>query len=44
MKEIQRRKTERGRKKADGTITKLEEEADGKTGEGGEAHCKRMEL
>lgn len=38
VKEIQRSKTERGREKADGTITKLEEEADGKTGEGREAH------
>lgn len=44
VKERQRRKTERGRAKADGTITKLEEEADGKTGEGGEAHCEWMGL
>lgn len=34
--ETKEKNTERGREKADGTITKLKEEADGKTGERGE--------
>lgn len=41
--ERQRRKTEREGEKADGTITKLKEAADGKTGEGG-GSCEWMGL
>ena len=43
VKERQRMKTAREGEKADGTITKLKEEAGGKTGEGG-VHCEWMGL